>query len=204
MTVYQPPGNYYDKYHTRNPIARRLMDGFMASFDGLVERSGSPATSYEVGCGEGELSIRLAQRGITASGIDIAAEAIEEAHRRIAQADVDVDVAVGSIYDLDATEPRADLVVCCEVLEHLEDTAAALDVLHGLTGDRLIVSVPREPLWRVLNMARGKYWGHLGNTPGHVQHWSTRQFVALLESRFRVLDVRRPLPWTMLLLEPKR
>jgi len=204
MSTYQPAGNYYDKYNTDNPIAKRLMDGFLASFGGLVDRCDAPATSFEVGCGEAELSIRLAQRGIRSAGIDIAPDAITEARERIAQAGVNVAVDVGSIYELDASEPRADLVVCCEVLEHLEDTQAALDVLHGLTGSRLIVSVPREPIWRVLNMARGKYWGDWGNTPGHVQHWSSKKFVTMLESRFRVVEVRKPLPWTMVLLEPKR
>ena len=38
----------------------------------------------------------------------------------------------------------------------------------------LLVSVPREPLWRMLNMARGAYWSDLGNTPGHLNHWSRR------------------------------
>jgi hypothetical protein len=41
----------------------------------------------------------------------------------------------------------------------------------------LLVSVPREPLWRMLNMARGAYWPALGNTPGHLNHWSRRSFV---------------------------
>ena len=44
----------------------------------------------------------------------------------------------------------------------------------------LLVSVPREPLWRGLNMARGAYLKDLGNTPGHLNHWSKRSFVALL------------------------
>ena len=44
----------------------------------------------------------------------------------------------------------------------------------------LLVSVPREPLWRGLNVARGAYLSDLGNTPGHVNHWSKRSFVAML------------------------
>ena len=36
--------------------------------------------------------------------------------------------------------------------------------------------MPREPLWRGLNMARGAYLKDLGNTPGHVNHWSKRSF----------------------------
>ena len=39
---------------------------------------------------------------------------------------------------------------------------------------------PREPLWRGLNIARGAYLKDLGNTPGHLNHWSKRGFVALL------------------------
>ena len=49
-----------------------------------------------------------------------------------------------------------------------------------------------------LNLARGKYLTALGNTPGHVQHWSSQAFVKLIERYFEVLDMRRPLPWTML------
>lgn len=204
MTIFQPAGNYYDKYNTGNPIARALMQGFLRSFDELVELSGKPVTAFEVGCGEGELSIRLARIGIQASGIDIAPEAIVEAQSRIAAAGVDVKLATGSIYDLDTKSNQADLVVCCEVLEHLEDPAVALDKLHEICTQRLIASVPREPVWRMLNMARGKYLADLGNTPGHVQHWSRKRFLALLSTRFRVVECKTPLPWTIALCEPIR
>ena len=202
MTVFQPAGNYYDKYHTGNPIARALMQGFLRSFDELVELSGNPTSAFEVGCGEGELSIRLARQGLQVSGIDIASEAISEAQSRIVAAGVDVQLATGSIYDLDTKKNRADLVVCCEVLEHLENPSIAIDKLHELCRQRLIASVPREPIWRMLNMVRGKYLPDLGNTPGHVQHWSRKKFLTLLGTRFRVIEYRTPLPWTIALCEP--
>lgn len=202
--AHQPAGNFYDKYNTRNPVARALMNGFLRSFDSLVDSIEKPASAFEVGCGEGELSIRLARKGIRASGMDIAAEAIEEARVRVAQAGVQVALATGSIYELDIANNRAELVVCCEVLEHLEDTSAALDKLHALCGKWLITSVPREPIWRALNMVRGKYLSDFGNTPGHIQHWSRDQFLGLLGSRFRVHECRTPLPWTMALCEPIR
>ena len=44
----------------------------------------------------------------------------------------------------------------------------------GWPAAHLLVSVPREPLWRALNVARGAYLRELGNTPGHVNHWSKR------------------------------
>ena len=90
-------------------------------------------------------------------------------------------------------------MVCCEVLEHLTDPARALDVLARLAQPNLIVSVPREPLWRMLNIARCRYWQALGNTPGHLQHWSAPSFLGLLEAHVEVREVRTPLPWTMAL-----
>lgn len=200
----QPAGNFYDKYHTRNPIARALMNGFFSSFDGLVDSIDRPASAFEVGCGEGELCIRLARRGIRSAGVDIAPDAIREASARVLAAGVDVGLATGSIYELDTVRNYAELVVCCEVLEHLEDTSAALDKLHALCGKWLITSVPREPIWRMLNLSRGKYLSQLGNTPGHIQHWSKSEFIRLLGTRFRVLEYRTPLPWTMALCEPLR
>jgi hypothetical protein len=64
----------------------------------------------------------------------------------------------------------------------------------------LLVSVPREPLWRMLNLARGAYWTSLGNTPGHLNHWSRRSFVELLSRHGEVVEARSPFPWTMLLV----
>jgi len=72
-------------------------------------------------------------------------------------------------------------------------------VLAGLATPWAIVSVPREPLWRALNLARLKYVGALGNTAGHLNHWSRRSFVDFLERRFDVVEVRSPIPWTMAL-----
>lgn len=199
----QPAGNYYDKYGTKNPIARALMAGFLNSFDALLARCGEAKTALEVGCGEGELSIRVAKRGIRVSGLDLSAEIVDEARRRSAAAGVTLSLRSDNIFNLQRDRDRADLIVCCEVMEHIEDPQSAVDRLHEVCGHRLITSVPREPIWRIMNLMRGKYIRDLGNTPGHVQHWTTREFVKLIERRFRVIEVRTPLPWTMALCEPR-
>ena len=61
-------------------------------------------------------------------------------------------------------------------------------------GGHLLVSVPREPLWRALNMARGAYVRELGNTPGHVNHWSRRGFAALLSRYGEVVEIALAVP----------
>ena len=90
------------------------------------------------------------------------------------------------------------------MLEHLPDPEAALATLAGLARPWLLVSVPREPLWRALNLARFRYARQLGNTPGHLGHWSKRGFIAFLSERVEVVEVRSPLPWTMALCRVDR
>ena len=62
-----------------------------------------------------------------------------------------------------------------------------------------LLSVPREPVWRALNLARGAYVRDLGNTPGHLNHFSKSAFERFLSTRFELVEVRSPLPWTMAL-----
>ncbi|HEY6653839.1 MAG TPA: methyltransferase domain-containing protein, partial [Solirubrobacterales bacterium] len=143
-------GNVYDKYGTSNPIARRLMARFMSDLDELVART-DVNEAHEVGCGEGELSIRLARRGLRVRGTDAFPQVLEEARRRAAAAGVEVDFEATPVEHLTPDRDAAELIVCCEVLEHLDDPNRALEVLAGLARPWLIASVPREPLWRALN-----------------------------------------------------
>ena len=191
-------GNVYDKYSTPNPIERRLVEGFLAELDELVAKTGA-REAHEVGCGEGELAMRLARDGLRMRGTDAFPQVIEEARERARAEALEIDYEATPVEELEPDRHAAELIVCCEVLEHLLDPGRALQVLAGLARPWLIASVPREPLWRVLNMARLKYWGEWGNTPGHLGHWSKRGFLELLEPAFEVVEVRSPLPWTMAL-----
>lgn len=191
-------GNLYPKYTSANPIARLLVGNFLRCFDELV-RAASAGTVHEVGCGEGFLSARLAAQGHAVRGSDRSARAVARAQQQAAAAGASIAFAARDLYQLDPARDAAELIVCCEVLEHLPDPAAALAILRRLARPYLLISVPREPLWRVLNLARGQYWPELGNTPGHLQHWSTGALRRLL-AEFVVIDqLRTPLPWTMAL-----
>ena len=194
----QPGGNVYDKYGTRNPVERRLVGAFLDDVRDLAVRS-EAAEAHEVGCGEGELSLMLAREGIRIRGSDVSAEVIEEARRRAEEAGLEVDYRAAPIESLEAPGDAAELIVCCEVLEHLDDPEAGLEKLASLASPWLLVSVPREPIWRVLNLARLKYVGELGNTPGHLGHWSRQGFLSFLGSRVEVVEARSPLPWTIAL-----
>jgi len=191
-------GNVYDKYGSRNPVARRLMDGFLGAMRELYDAR-PDETVVEIGCGEGELLSRLgawrpARRHF---GFDVSRQILEQARRHPG-----ITVALQSAEALALADRSADVLVASEVLEHLQNPDAALREIARVVRRRVVLSVPREPLWRALNVARLHYLADLGNTPGHVQHFSTRAFVDLVARRLRVVAVRTPLPWTIVAAEP--
>ncbi len=190
-------GNVYDKYGSKNPVARWLMQGFLKSVRELYAGAGAKRV-LEVGCGEGRLADDLV-RNVAAPEAFCACDLSLE--RLAPELHPMLEFREASIYDLPFADGSYDLVICCEVLEHLERPELAVAELARVSSRYALVSTPREPLWRVLNLARGRYVRDLGNTPGHVQHFNRRTLGALLVSHFRVLEERSPLPWTMYLCE---
>ena len=179
------------------------MDGFLGRLEQLVDRTGA-REAHEIGCGEGELAIRLARRGLDVRGSDASSEVIAEAGRRARAAGLELEFKAAPVEALKPAEDAAELIVCCEVMEHLDDPQAALEKVARLASPWAIISVPREPLWRLLNLARLQYVSELGNTPGHLQHWSRRGFVRFVERRLELVELHSPPPWTMALCRSDR
>lgn len=197
-------GNVFDKYGSSNPIVKRLMHGYTRSLDDFV-RKANPKDIHEIGCGEGHWVLRWNKMGIPARGSDVSTMVINHARVLGANSSLDSDTfVVKDIAEMGSSEDGAHLIVCCEVLEHLQDPAAALEILAKITESHCILSVPNEPLWRILNILRGSYLTRLGNTPGHINHWSREGFIRLVSKYFAVVDMRSPLPWTMLLCKPMK
>jgi SAM-dependent methyltransferase len=195
-----PTGNTFDKYGSTNPVVRRLMAGFESTLDELFTAA-DPNSVLDVGCGEGVLTYRWAERlgDRPVVGIDLADPKLEAewSTRRRANLEFRVMDADG----LAALPSRAfDLAAAIEVLEHVPDPERTLAEMARVAARHLLISVPHEPLWRVLNVARGAYLKDLGNTPGHVNHWSKRSFVRAAGRYGEVLEARSPFPWTMLLV----
>jgi 2-polyprenyl-3-methyl-5-hydroxy-6-metoxy-1,4-benzoquinol methylase len=197
-------GNAYDKYGSHNPIVRRIMAGFESAMTELVDSAG-PSSLHEVGCGEGYWVLRWNEEGLSARGSDVSTRVIELARENAARKNLPPALfEARSIFELQPGRDGADLIVCSEVLEHLETPEAGLRALQRVVERYVILSVPREPLWRALNVARGSYVSALGNTPGHVSHWSRKSFLRLASEYFDVVEVRTPLPWTVALCRPHR
>lgn len=192
-------GNNYDKYASTNPIEQRMMAGFFAALDSMLEGL-RPRTIVEVGAGEGRITQRLVERfpdadviGLDLPDGDLAGE----------WAALGLPMFFGDVTSLPFPDRSIDLVVGLEVLEHVPDTAAALGEISRVCADTAVLSVPREPIWRLGNLARGRYVRDLGNTPGHINHWSARSFAATVADHLDVVARAAPLPWTMVKATPR-
>jgi SAM-dependent methyltransferase len=192
-------GNTYDKYGSKNPVVRRMMAGFEGALEDLFALA-APSSLLDVGCGEGVLVHRWAQQLGEARvvGIDLEEESIQAgwAERQAPN----LEYRVMEAANLPFADGEFDLACAIEVLEHVPDPEHTVSEMARCASRHLLVSVPREPLWRAMNLARGAYWSDLGNTPGHLNHWSRRSFVELLSSHGTIRELRSPFPWTMLLV----
>jgi 2-polyprenyl-3-methyl-5-hydroxy-6-metoxy-1,4-benzoquinol methylase len=195
-----PTGNTFDKYGSTNPVVRRLMSGFEGTLERLFTQA-DPRSILDVGCGEGILTERWAQRlgDKPVLGIDLPDPKLEAQWSTRRRENLEFrTMEVGGLTSF--PDGAFDLAAAIEVLEHVPDPERTLAEMARVAARHLLVSVPREPLWRALNVARGAYVRDLGNTPGHVNHWSKRAFVRAAGRYGEVVEARSPFPWTMLLV----
>jgi 2-polyprenyl-3-methyl-5-hydroxy-6-metoxy-1,4-benzoquinol methylase len=191
-------GNTYDKYGSTNPVVKRLMANFEGTLEELFVQA-SPGTLLDVGCGEGVLTHQWAQRiDGRVVGIDLDDPELHK-HWETRQAP-NLEYKVLKAENMEFADNEFEVASAIEVLEHVPDPEHTVAEMARVASKYLLVSVPREPLWRGLNIARGAYLKDLGNTPGHLNHWSKRSFVALLNRYGTVVEARSPFPWTMLLV----
>jgi 2-polyprenyl-3-methyl-5-hydroxy-6-metoxy-1,4-benzoquinol methylase len=194
-----PTGNTYDKYGSSNPVVKRLMAGFHRAVDDLWAKA-APSSVLDVGCGEGVLTREWAERLGDGRVVGIDLDDPKLRAEWAARTRPNLEFRVEEATSLSFHDDEFDMVAAIEVLEHVPDPEATVAEMARVARSRLLVSVPREPLWRALNMARGAYLRDLGNTPGHVNHWSRRAFVSLLSRYGTVEEARSPFPWTMALV----
>lgn len=184
----------YRKHTHRNPIQRYLIGRF---FEHLVHEAKilKPKTVLDVGCGEGFTLNRLrkADIGKDLIGVDFSKTAVKLGKEHFPS----LDLREGNIYKLPFKDNTFDLVICLEVLEHLEDPEKALKELVRVSKKHCIISVPNEPYFRLANFFRGKNLSRWGNDIEHINHWTSGKFKNFVGQHLRVIDVKKPFAWTM-------
>jgi 2-polyprenyl-3-methyl-5-hydroxy-6-metoxy-1,4-benzoquinol methylase len=193
-------GNHTPKYSARNPAIRWLTARWVANLDRVFgqlshdqDHQGGPAArALEVGCGEGVIADKLHRRFGGVVALDLADAGLRADWRRY----VGPQFLHASAHALPFADDQFEVVVAAEVLEHLADPQQGLEEMARVGRRHLVVSVPREPIFRACNLVAGRYVGALGNTPGHLNHWSKRSFVRFVSQVAQVQEVTSPFPWT--------
>jgi 2-polyprenyl-3-methyl-5-hydroxy-6-metoxy-1,4-benzoquinol methylase len=184
----------YKKNTTTNPISKFFLDNFTTVLiDELKELK--PDSILDAGCGEGFTLDKLqkANVGKKYQGIEYIDAAIQlgkKLHPKIP-------ITKATIYKLPYKANSFDVVLCTEVLEHLEEPERALMELKRVTKKYLVLSVPNEPIFTIQRILRGKNVLGLGAHPEHIQHWSSGAFKQFVQKHLTILNDKTPLPWTL-------
>lgn len=188
--------DFTGKYEDQNFISKYLVDSYFKSVRKLIRKANDIYSAHEIGAGEGRSTIRLKKIVGNLSASEYVDKLVLEAKKN----NPNIDVFQESVYELKYEDSSVDLVFLLEVLEHLDYPELALDEISRISKKYLILGVPREPLWCFLNMCRFKYLKNFGNTPGHLNHWSKKSLIALIEKKYgNVIAVESPVPWTIIL-----
>lgn len=194
-------GHYYNKHETRNPILRVFVNSYKRNFRTIIGELTFDSV-VEIGSGEGYIISYLLEvakpRLVVASDIDIGIMCQGSWRGVLAEK------LVCKGEHLPILNRFFDLVLACEVLEHVESPREIVREIARVSKKWVFVTVPYEPYWRILNIMRGKYIGDFGNTPGHLGHFSVEGIVNLLSESFSIYLLRIVFPWIFVLCETIR
>jgi SAM-dependent methyltransferase len=151
-------------------ILRRLYHWRTRSW---VRAFGSSGMALEVGCGAGWMLRALRPQGWTVVGNERTVQSTASASRVNG-----LPIFVGNLAAL-KPEPRFDLIILFQVLEHLPDPLATLQQCVRLLkpGGNLVIAVPNLESWQA--RLTGRSWFHL-DVPRHLFHFSPRSLSQVL------------------------
>lgn len=189
----------FQKHQHRNPIQRYLINNFYADFFKMLKRTNAEKI-LDVGCGEGVTlhKIQTMKLGKKLEGVDNFEEAITIGSKIFPG----LTLKKADIYTLPYQDNSFDMVLCNEVLEHLERPHDALKELIRVSSKYLLLSVPNEPWFRLANFIRGRHVTRFGNHPEHIRHWSHNEFTKMLKKhKLKIKDKKLPFAWTLVLVQ---
>ena len=190
------------KYTNTGKIRRWLIERFEKTFCRIVKAE-RPSEILDVGCGEGFLTKQLSKAMPEANirACDLRASAIEYAEKHNGRSNIYY--REGDLFgDIAGEDATCDVVVCTEVLEHLQSYEKALAILTKLAGKRVVISVPNEPWFRLGHLCRGQNILRLGCIPEHCNCWTKKGIVSLVEKYGKDIKITTETFWNIISYTP--
>ncbi|MDW7774286.1 MAG: class I SAM-dependent methyltransferase [Desulfobulbaceae bacterium] len=173
-----------NKYYNKNFIHQYTLGSFFDKIAAEVKFI-NPNNALEFGCGEGLFLEELKKRDVIINdltGIDLRKDAIEYAQKLHSEYYFEcID-----IFDFNP-DKKFELVIASQVLEHLLNPPSFLTKLACLSSHYLLLTVPWEPWFQIMNLLRGRDILRLGNHPEHVNRWNKNEFCSLI---LRFADIK--------------
>lgn len=158
----------------------------------LRKHVGTEKRVLDVGCRDGALTETYMQ-GNTVTGADIDSQALKRAHKNLG-----IEVLHLDLNDKWNIEPKTyDVVVACEFLEHIYfPDVVCQKVKRVLKDDGLFVgTVPHAySLQSRIKFLLGTKRGTPLEDPTHINHFSVKEFVSILEREFQIVALESRVP----------
>ena len=142
MKIYGASKEIITAWQWEEPGLRNISDTILSLIDithGKV---------LDVGCGTGRVALTLASRGFEVDGVDIEPRVIEIAKSIAASYNLHCSFITGDFTDSKLVKPKSyDLVICSEVIEHVQDYQLIIDNIYRALkdGGLLILTTPHGP-----------------------------------------------------------
>jgi ubiquinone/menaquinone biosynthesis C-methylase UbiE len=198
MTKTSSPANF-TKHTSKNPIQKFLINNFFSSLISLIKPLRADSI-LDAGCGEGFTMNKLLENNLAKKieGIEYSNESVNFGKKLFPN----LAIKQANIYELPYKDNAFDLIMCTEVLEHLEKPARALEEMLRVSKKYLVISVPNEPFFMLSNFLRGKNLSRLGNDIEHINHWNYPSFRKyLIKNGIKIKKILFPYPWMLVLGE---
>ncbi|CAN5766007.1 bifunctional 2-polyprenyl-6-hydroxyphenol methylase/3-demethylubiquinol 3-O-methyltransferase UbiG [soil metagenome] len=156
-----------------------LLDGmrfpyFMRVLAQTLHNGPAELTVLDVGCGGGSLSLLFSRAGCDVSGVDVDGAAIECARQQGTAKGFSARFDVASAEALPFAAASFDVVICSEVLEHVDDFEAALSEIYRVLkfGGIFLFSAPNRTVLSYLLLIK------------IAQDWRLTRVITRIEHRF--------------------
>jgi 2-polyprenyl-3-methyl-5-hydroxy-6-metoxy-1,4-benzoquinol methylase len=181
-------------------LQRFLIDNFYKVLIDEIDKL-KPVSILDAGCGEGITlnKLKKANVGRKLEGFDYLDRAITIGKKLYPS----LNLKQGDIYHIESPDNAYDVVICSEVLEHLERPEDALKELARVSRKYVVLSVPNEPIFMLGNFLRGKNLKRWGNDIEHINHWSNKKFVKFAGNHLKIKSNITPLPWSLIVAVKK-
>jgi 2-polyprenyl-3-methyl-5-hydroxy-6-metoxy-1,4-benzoquinol methylase len=197
-------GNHFDKYSSKNIFVKTIMANFEKNLTNFVNKFDSK-NFFDLGCGDGYWMNYYHKKGFFVRGGDYSKKQLKNINEKYNFNGYEIDIYNSNfVYEMNEIlkNEKINNILFSEVLEHLYRPNYILKKLSELNFQKMIITVPNEPIWRILNILRFKYLKDFGNTPGHVNHFSKKKLLKIFyENNLNVENILISQPFILVLIK---